>query len=171
MAYQWFAGAVELISNVLHDFGYKCAARQKSSDFSREGGAKIGFRNMVAITLNFLAKSMQVELNRFFERVLKQTERVSKQAYNQARLKLKPAAFRILFDNTAEYAAGHSAAKTFKGYRVLPIDGATLMLEDTYHLRAYYGVAGGEHGCAAARASVMCDVLRTQIHKSCHEST
>ena len=142
----------------MHDFIYKCQARQQPSYFSREGG-KIGFTNMIAITLNFLAKSMQTELDKFFEHVLKKTDTVTKQAYADARFKLTVDAFKILFDKTAEYASDPSGLNTFKGYRVLPVDGSTLNLEDTYSLRAYFGVDGGDHGCAAARASVLCDVL------------
>jgi hypothetical protein len=151
-------GAVRIISDTIQDFIYKCQARQQPSYFSREGG-KIGFVNMIAITLNFLAKSMQTELDKFFEHVLKKTDTVTKQAYAEARFKLTVDAFKILFDKTAEYACDSSGLKTFKGYRVLPIDGTTLDLEDTYSLRAYFGVDGGEYGCATARASVMCDVL------------
>ena len=40
---------------------------------------------MIAITLNFLAKSIQKELNDFFEHVMQKTENVSKQAYSEAR--------------------------------------------------------------------------------------
>ena len=114
MTGQWFVGAIALISGILNDLGYKYAVRQRPGDFSREGGAKIGFRNLIAITLNFLAKSMQTELNGFFEHVLKKTERVTKQAYQDARFKLKADAFRILFDNTAEYASDSSKLTTFK---------------------------------------------------------
>lgn len=111
---------------------------------------------MIAITLNFLAKSMQTELNRFFECVLGKTERVSKQAYSEARFKLTVDAFKILYDDTAQYASESSGFATFKGYRVLPVDGTVLKLEDTYSLRGYFG---DDNGCAAARASVICDVL------------
>ena len=45
----------------------------------------------------------------------------------------------------------------------MPFDGTELALEDTYHLRSYFGISGGDHGYAAARASVMCDVLNKGI--------
>jgi len=65
-----------------------------------------------------------------------------------------------LFIETAKVAAEGSDWATFKGYRVLPIDGTTLQLEDTYALRGYFGVEGGEElGGAAARASAVVDVL------------
>ncbi len=153
-----FLSIVRKICEIIHDFGYKCAARAKPAYFSREGG-KIGFTNMIGITLNFLAKSVQKELNGFFEHVIGKTESVSKQAYNEARYKLTVDAFRILYNATAESAAQDSGLSTYKGYRVLPVDGTTLQLENTYALRLHYGTTGGGEGIAMARASVMADVL------------
>jgi len=157
-----FLEAVKRISEMLHDFGYKCMARQKQTYFSRETG-KIGFENMVTFTLNFLARSAQTELNRFFEQVIKSSDRVTKQAFAQARFKLTVDAFRLLFFETAKQAAESADLMTFKGYRVLPIDGTTLRLEDTCALRGYFGVEGGERGGAAARASVVTDVLNSGL--------
>ena len=158
MRKSWFHLAMERICKILFSFAYKCSSRQKQEYFVRKNG-KIGFTNMIGLVLNFLTKSMQTELDNFFERVLKKPKRVSKQAFEQARYKLTVDAFRILYHDTAEFAASAPEAVTFKGYRVLAEDGTTLALEDTYHLRSYYGVVGGEHGYAAARASVMVDVL------------
>jgi len=147
------------MGEMLHDFGYKCASRQKQTYFSREG-AKIGFVNMVAVTLNFLTRSAQKELDSFFEHVIQSSERVSRQAFSEARFKLTVDAFRLLFAETAKVATEDSDWATFKGYRVLPIDGTTLQLEDTYALRGYFGVEGGEElGGAAARASAVVDIL------------
>jgi len=154
--------AVGVISGIISDYSYKCNARRKPSYFSREGG-KICFSNLIAITLNFLAKSIQTELNAFFESVLKSTERVSKQAFLEARFKLKVDAFRILFDKTAELGAEPSGLTTFRGYRILAIDGADLQLEDTDTLRTYFGVKGGGTGLATARTSAMVDVLNKGI--------
>ena len=162
MKTSWFNLVVERICEILFSYAYKCTSRQSQEYFVRKNG-KIGFTNMIGIVLNLLTKSMQTELDNFFERVIKKPERVSKQAFEQARYKLKIDAFRILYHDTAEFAAGAPEAVTFKGYRVLPVDGTTLALEDTYHLRSYYGVVGGEHGTAAARASVMVDVLNQGV--------
>lgn len=155
MKSNWFVSAVKKITAMIYSYEYKCDARQRPEFFSRESG-KIGFTNLIAITLNFLSKSMQTELDRFFEFVIKKTERVSKQAFFEPRYKLKETAFRMLFDSTAEMIAQTTELKTFNGYRVLATDGTILMLEDTYSLRGYFGEC---NGCAAARASVMSDVL------------
>lgn len=158
MKQQRFLEAVRRISEVIDDFGYKCAARQKQTYFSREG-AKIGFANMVVFTLNFVRKSAQIELDRFFEQILQSRDRASKQAFSEARFKLTVDAFRLLFLETAKMAADSRDLTTYKGYRVLPVDGTKLQLEDTYALRGYFGVDGGELGCASARASVVTDIL------------
>lgn len=154
----WFVSEAKKAAAMIFSYEYKCDARQKPEYFNREGG-KIGFTNMIAIILNFLTKSMQTELDKFFEYVLKKTERVTKQAFFDARYKLKAAAFKMLFDGTAESASHTSELRTYKGYRVLATDGTTLKLEDTYSLRAYFGTEGGGNGCATARASVIVDVL------------
>jgi len=154
MEQDWLCKATERISTILNSYEYKCDSRLEPAYFSREGG-EIGFVNMIAIRLNFLARSMQTELDDFFEHILKKTEGISKQAFAEARFKLTVNAFRLLFEDTAKLAAC-SGFETFKGYRVLAFDGTVLMLEDTYSLREHFGV---ETGCAAARASVMADML------------
>jgi len=171
MKTNWFLRATERISNLLFSYAYKCMARQRPTYFSR-GVGKIGFTNLIAISINFLVKSTQTELDHFFERILQKSESVSKQAFAEARFKLTVDAFRLLFEDTAKLASSPGLA-TFKGYRPLANDGTVLMLEDTVSLRGYYGA---ENGCAAARGSVMVDVLNqglildAQIDKlSCSE--
>lgn len=149
------------ISNILKSFEYKCESRQKASYFSREVG-KIGFVNMVVMTLNFLTKSLQTELNSFFEKVLETKEKARKQAYSEGRFKLTEDAFRLLYKDTVELGATEAedlGLKTFKEYRVYAVDGSTVLLEDTISLRRYFGVVGPGAGVAAARISVMADML------------
>lgn len=152
---------VERINKILHSYEYKCDSRERPEYFSREGG-KIGFTGLVAFVLNFLTKSMQTEINKFHEYVLKNTDaskKATKQAYAEARYKLKTAAFSILYDDTAELASSAEELNTYKGFRLFAIDGSIIALEDTLNLRSYYGITGGKDGYAAARASVLCDVL------------
>jgi len=154
-----FLIAVEIIVKRLFSLDYKWNARQRPEDFSRTG--KIGFVDMIAITLNFLKKSIQQELRDFFSRVRQEDIRVSKQAYLEARYKLKPEAFSILLDDTMELAAHTPEMKKFHGFRVLAIDGSLLNLEDTPALRGHFGT---NNGCAAARISAVADVLNEGIY-------
>jgi len=155
--------AIAEISKLINDYAYKCAGRQESEYFSRAGG-KIGFVNMVMVALNFVSKSIQAELNDFFERVRESKERARKQAYSAGRYKLTVAAFKMLFDRTAELAStSFTDLATFKGYRPCAIDGSTICLENTYVLREHYGVLGSGDGCAGGRISIACDVLNNGI--------
>jgi len=162
MKTKWLQCVVEQVSKILFSYEYKCSSRQNQEYFTRKNG-KIGFINVIGIVLNFMGKSMQTEMKNYFKHVFKTTERVSKQAFAQARHKLTVAAFSILFDASAASSAKLPGAETFKGFRVPAIDGTTLALEDTYHLRAYYGTVGGDHGYAGARASTMVDVLNKGV--------
>lgn len=161
MKKSWLVRGAIRINKILHSYEYKCDSRERPEYFSREGG-KIGFTGLVAFVLNFLTKSMQTEINKFHEYVLKNADtskKATKQAYAEARYKLKTAAFRILYDDTAELAANGEELTIYKGFRLFAVDGSKIALEDTFNLRSYYGVTGGENGYAAARASVLCDVL------------
>jgi len=154
-----FLIAVEIIFKRLFSVEYKYDARQRPEDFSRKG--KIGFLNMIAITLNFLRKSMKLELDDFFSRVRQEEVSVSKQAYFDARYKLKPEAFSILLDDTMELTAKTPEMKRFYGFRVFAMDGSLLMLEDTPSLRGHFGTS---NDCAAARISVVADVLNEGLY-------
>lgn len=161
MKKSWLARATERINKILYSYEYKCDSRERPEYFSREGG-KIGFTGLVTFVLNFLTKSMQTEINGFHAHVLKNkdaSKKATKQAYAEARYKLKADAFRILYDDTAELAASGEGLAIYNGFRLFAIDGSKIALEDTYSLRSYYGVSGGEKGYATARASVLCDVL------------
>ena len=152
-------------SEMLNDYAYKCESRQEPGYFSREGG-KIGFVNMIMITLNFQSKTIQMELNDFFKKICDMKETARKQAYSEGRFKLMVAAFRLLFERVAKLAAvefDKTEIKTFKGYRLCAIDGITVNLEDTCATRGYYGTLGSGEGCAAARISVAADVLNASI--------
>jgi len=154
--------AVIAMKELINDYTYKLDVRQKPTDFSRKG--KIGFVNLILMTLNYCSKSMQIEINNFFELIDNIEDTVTRPGYLEARSKLKPEAFSKLLDQTIEIAArNHTTLETLNGYRVFAIDGSKLTLEDTISLRAQFGVSGGEHGVAAARLSTLTDVLNSGI--------
>lgn len=158
--------ATETLKIRINSYEYKIDARQKPTDFSRKG--IIGFVNEILLSLNFCAKSIQVEIDGFFKAIGKPDITVTSSAYLQDRYKLKPEAFSILLDDTVKIAAGeHPLLKTYNGYRLFATDGSILILEDTLTLRAQFGVSGGEKGSekgvASARLSTLTDVLNSGI--------
>ena len=70
---------------------FKCTYRANPKDFSRE--RKMGFKDTLLFMLNMAKKSMQLELDNFFDKVLGKDFSVTKQAYHEARQKIKPEIF------------------------------------------------------------------------------
>ncbi len=53
----------------------------------------MGFKDTLLFMLNMAKKSMQLELDNFFDKVLGKDFSVTKQAYHEARQKIKPEIF------------------------------------------------------------------------------
>ena len=154
--------AAETIKMRVNDIIFKIDARQYPTDFSRQG--KLGFVNVIMMSLNYCSKTLQAEIEDFYEHIGKPECTVTRAGYLDARSKLKPEAFSMLLDDTTELAAGnHVLLKTINGYRFYAIDGSTLILEDTIALRGEFGVSGGGDGVASARLSTMTDVINSGI--------
>jgi hypothetical protein len=154
--------AAETLKARVNDYEFKIGVRQTPADFSRKG--KLGFTNTILLALNYCARTLQIEINNYFELIGKPENTVTRPAYLEARGKLKTKAFSVLLDGTIELTTlEHKLLKRLKGYRVFAIDGSKITLENTTALRKQYGVSGGEHGTAAARLSTMVDVINADI--------
>ena len=154
--------AAEAIKERLVDYLYKLDVRQNPTDFSRNG--KLGFTNLILLSLNFRARTSQIEIEDFYDIIGKPECSVTTPGYMEARSKLKPEAFSMLLDETIKLAAGeHPTLKTYESYRIYAVDGSIVTLEDTIALRGEFGVSGGENGVASARLSTMTDVLNCGI--------
>lgn len=144
----------------IRDYAFMCFARRDPSCFSREG--KIGFVNLVGFMLNFVKKSMQMELDLFMEMV-KEQKTISKQAFSQARQKISHEAFKELFKDTADMAYTTEDMDTLKGLRILAVDGTSLALENSPELVKFFGCSGRGATSATARVSTLYDVLNECI--------
>ena len=154
--------AAAAIKERLTDYTYKIDARQRPTDFSRHG--KLGFTNLILLSLNYRARTTQIEIEDFFDIIGNPENAVTTPGYMEARSKLKPEAFSMLLDETIKLAARkHPTIQTFEGYRINAIDSSIVTLEDTISLRNEFGVSGGEKGVASGRLSTMTDVLNSGI--------
>jgi Transposase DDE domain len=149
--------AIQLSEKLIHSLEFFCEVRLKPAYFSREG--KMGFVNTIAFMLNNTKKSLQFELDHFFN-VIHATEcSISKQAFSEARQKLSPKAFIILFQAVVQQFYESNDFKTYRDFRILAIDGSTLELQNTEELRNAYGFAENRtHQIARARISALYDV-------------
>jgi hypothetical protein len=153
---------------MIEDFTFKCSNRISPSYFTRLG--KMGFKETILFMLNMINKSVQVELNKFFEGILRKDDSISKQAFSENRQKIHPKVFidlndrinKVIYEECDEY-------ELWNGYRLSAIDGTSIELPNTELLRKEFGHAKNQHATGAvARASASCifDVMNKIVIKS-----
>lgn len=101
----------------------------------------MGFKYTVLFMLNMAKKSLQLELDSFFEKVLDKKISVTKQAYIEARQKIKPEIFIEMNNHLCRiaYQEDEDGYEKWNGFRLSAIDGSVLQLPDTKELREAYG--------------------------------
>ena len=76
-----FPLAMDRASAFMRDYQFMCSSRTDSKHFTRKG--KLGFVNLIALTLNFVRKSLQLEIDSFFKLIHSDLS-ISKQAFSKA---------------------------------------------------------------------------------------
>lgn len=148
--------AINITNQLISDIIFMCHTRTKSTYFTRAG--KMGFKNMVLFILNFVKKSIQIELDLFFKNI-QNSESITKQGYSEARQKISPTAFIKMADAIISWFYGDDDFKTFKGYRLSAIDGSILELNNSERLRETFGyVENKTIKLARAKASGIYDI-------------
>jgi hypothetical protein len=102
----------------------------------------LNFPTIIALIVNLIRKTIQVELNIFMDRIDKKG--VTKQALSKARKKLSPQAFQLLNDELVKEYYLDNEIKLFHGFRVLISDGSTVQLPETDEIRKTYGWASNQ---------------------------
>lgn len=162
-----FLEAVEVTRNVLNDFIFMCESRSKPTYFTREGKNKLDFISTILFMLNFVKKSLQIELNDFFKLVGSKGASISKQGFCEARKKIKPEAFIKLFDTIVDWFYKENTSKTFMGFRLFAIDASILEINNSKRLKDAFGVAKGKSiELARAMASCIYDIENNIIVKA-----
>jgi hypothetical protein len=136
-----------------------CETRMKKTYFTRIGNNKMTFKSIVVFMLNFVKKSLQLELDAFFDGVNGTNLNVTKQAFSEARQKISPIAFIKMSDEIIKWFYKDTDFKKFKGYRLLGIDGTILEISNSENLRYEFGyIENQSMKVARARASGLYDV-------------
>lgn len=136
--------------------------KEKPTNFTRQ--RKIGFKGIVVSGLISLKRSLNVEIDNFINKLEVDDDlEYTKQAYSKARQNLKPSAYQQLNDIVLE-TTYENPFKTFKGYRVIAVDGSTVQLPNTKDMREKYGVFSEDNAnYPAARMCLTYDVLNEII--------
>ncbi|GAK56564.1 transposase, IS4 family [Candidatus Vecturithrix granuli] len=120
------------------------------------------FPILIGCLLNMLTKTLQIELDKFLK-VLKgesSPSAVTKHAFCQARPKFSEQAFIRLDECLVQEFYTENTSTTWKGFRVLGIDGSTVQLPWSDAIFQEFGGVTNQHGVimSMGRISVMFDV-------------
>lgn len=162
-----FLEAVEVTQRLLDDFMFMCDSRVKPTYFTRKGNNKLDFKSTILFMLNFVRKSLQFELDHFFELFSTSDTVISSQGFSAARRKIKPEAFIKLHHTVVDWFYNQNDYKTFMGFRLCAIDASILELNNTQRLRdAYNSAKGTSVELARAMTSCIYDIENNIIVKA-----
>ena len=156
------AKTVEFIREIIISSDFIERNRHSHKNFTRQ--RKLPFHMLIAFLINFVRGSYQDELDKFFKVINRSdvAQRiVSKAALAKARMKLKFEAFVELNQHLIHYFDKHFQPITWRGFRLLAIDGSTTRLPHIKAIADHFGVWGVRKGKPSpmARVSQLFDVL------------
>ena len=113
----------------------KSEYKVSKEDFTRK--RKQDFPLLILFMMNFLKKSLSLEIENFTSLFKSSTTKFSKSAFVQARKKIKPQVFEKLSQLLVNefYTDNELAVKLWKGYRLLAVDGSRVTLPITKELK------------------------------------
>jgi len=136
-------------------------------DFTRN--RKQSFGSTLLLMINFLTKSLSLEIENFISFLKKDNPNVSsfsKSAFVQCRKKISPEVFRHLSKSIVdEFYTDNSGVELLDGLRILAIDGSRITLPLTKELKEFYGKTTNqsETYIVQGRVSVLYDVLNNFV--------
>jgi len=157
-----YQGLFEHLRTVLFSKDFKARHRRHERAFTRQ--RCLPFVVVVLFLLNLVKRALQDELDEFCK--LQTGEAVAvrvvtKSAFSQARQKLDYAAFVELNGEQVAYFYDQFTPRTWRGFRLVAIDGSTSELPRTPEILAHFGAWQPAQGdpCPVARVSQMFDAL------------
>ncbi len=147
-----FMNSIGIAKKQINDSIFMFTNRTKSTYFTKET-AKMSFRDAIYFILKGLRKTLQIELDDWFE-FLGSENTMTKQAFSQLRQKIKPDAFIQLNDNYISWFYNDDNFKKYKGYRLLSIDGSITEIPNTISNREHFGYYHNQSNRHQARAMV-----------------
>lgn len=169
-----FKEGIKRSNQVINDIMFLYKFRVKETSFTRMGRSKMKFNDIILFILNFVKRSLQIELDDFFDKIQKNDIRITKQAFSQARWKVSPKAFIHLLNEVNKWFYNDIPFNKYRGHRLLAIDGTVLQIHDSENLRNIFGYIENQNSeVARARASALYDIENDMIiaSKLCHYRT
>lgn len=153
------------IKEQIFDSNFLKSNRISKKSFTRN--RKLPFSLLILFMINLIKQTLQKELTQFIKLFSKKKiENITKSAFCQSRLNLKPEAF-IKLNNTIlnEFYNDSRSYKKWNEFRLLSIDGSTTQLPTSSKIISYFGVSknGTTNEVPTARISTLFDVLNNKI--------
>ena len=153
---------IDRIKRILYSDRFMNNNRLSNKDFTRK--RKLPFVSLVLFMINLIKQTLQKELTHFMELIKNKKENITKSAFSQSRLKLKPEAFIELNNTLVEEFYTDNIIKKWKGFRLLAIDGSKLILPThSKELMEKYGTLSSGMIIPQAQISTCYDVLNEII--------
>jgi len=136
--------------------------RISNKNFTRK--RKLPFVSLVIFMINMIKQTLQKELTRFMEIIKDTKTNISKSAFSQSRLNLKPEAFIELNETLIEEFYKDKTIKKWNGFRICAIDGSKLILPThSRELMEKFGTLSNGMIIPEAQISTCYDVLNEII--------
>lgn len=160
------ANLIKFLNKIIFSKDFLSRHRQSEKDFIRE--RRLPFHKMIFFLMNLVKGSLQDELDYFFKAAHAEDvsiRTVTKSAFSKARKKLDYEAFIELSRNLVSFFYEHFPCRTWKGFRILAIDGSTIKVPRTKDCVSHFGVWKSSQGeaCPLARISNLFDVLNSIV--------
>lgn len=157
---------IERIKKRINCHKFMLSNKSSDKDFTRK--RKLPFVSLVLFMLNLVKSTLQKELTNFMERFSNLEEspkKISKSAFSQSRVKLKPEAFIDLNNVLTHEFYTDNEFDTWKGFRLLSVDGTVLHLPFSEEIRNHFGFNNDPYGrrLPLARSSSLYDLLNEII--------
>lgn len=148
--------------DIIHSTGFLDLARKLPKYFTRK--RKMDFVDVMTMLLNFLSKSLRMELDEYFDRT-DLLGRITKQAFSKARQKIRFEAFQFLYQQGVELIMSETDQfHLWKGFRLYAIDGTEIYVEPTKENIEFFGQKKKRDNCKA-KVSVLMEVFdRFTVH-------
>lgn len=117
---------IEKIKKKIYSRGFAEDNRVNENDFTRK--RKLPFTSLVLFMINIIKQTLQKELTRFIKMFGDKKSNITKSAFSQSRMKLKPEAFIELNDCLIEEFYTDNIIKKWNDFRLVAIDGSKLIL-------------------------------------------
>lgn len=156
-----FQTAIHTLHKLIRSEDFMSRSRMKETDFTRN--RKLDFASVVSIIMSIMTKPIHSELCATFPKLKANLTQPTQQSFSEARQKIRYQAFEEIFQQGVALGLSVSDGKTFRGYRLLAIDGSTVPLKKSDELREYFAQTTPVPNEIYGRVSCVYDVLNQMI--------